>query len=475
VANSVSAAAVGAVFVALAAIAAAWIVWRHRRYQRHIRYDPRQNYAADLLGSCVETIEIDGRGDGLLLPDVAGAVSGFLEVTVSTAWARPTGDPEVSIGAAHFSDSQTFERGAQGRRMLNVSRLLASGISAGERVTLQGRHVTVRADAARIHLSRERVQPGERVLVVAPHPDDAEIAAFGLYTETAATVVTLTAGDASDRYAGAQPGDARLSRSMVAKMRVWDSLTVPQLGGLDVEHVLNLCYPDGRLREMHADPLRDFRIEDHDVDFDELRRLNRSSLIAAGSTYSWQSLVEDLAAIVAAIKPGVVVTPHPWLDPHVDHLFTTAAVCEAIGSTATAGGRFYFYVNHNRRTELWPFGPSGSGVGMVPLMAGDRVGCDGFYSHPLSAQRQLEKYVAIEAMHDLRDVGGFEPRPSAARARRAATELAAAASGMSEPPTSYLRRAVRPDEIFFTTSFEKGRALCASVLRDAGCHAGIPH
>ena len=40
------------------------------------------------------------------------------------------------------------------------------------------------------------------MLVIAPHPDDAEIAAYGLYTDTAATVATLTAGDASDRYSG---------------------------------------------------------------------------------------------------------------------------------------------------------------------------------------------------------------------------------------------------------------------------------
>ena len=40
----------------------------------------------------------------------------------------------------------------------------------------------------------------ERVLVVAPHPDDAEIAAFGFYADTRAMVVTVTAGDASDRY-----------------------------------------------------------------------------------------------------------------------------------------------------------------------------------------------------------------------------------------------------------------------------------
>jgi len=39
--------------------------------------------------------------------------------------------------------------------------------------------------------------------------------------------------------------------------------------------------------------------------------------------------------------------------------------------------------------------------------------------------------------------------------------------GLGLPPTSFLRRAVRPDELFLTTSLTKGRALCERVLRDS--------
>ena len=51
----------------------------------------------------------------------------------------------------------------------------------------------MRKEKTRLHLCRENVAADDRVLVVAPHPDDAEIAAFGLYADTRATVVTLTA------------------------------------------------------------------------------------------------------------------------------------------------------------------------------------------------------------------------------------------------------------------------------------------
>ena len=100
------------------------------------------------------------------------------------------------------------------------------------------------------------------MLVVAPHPDDAEIAAFGFYADTRATVVTVTAGDASDRYQNPTQPWMSLTRGAVAQMRVWDSLTIPQFGGVPPERAINLCLPDGRLSEMYLHPDRDFRGED---------------------------------------------------------------------------------------------------------------------------------------------------------------------------------------------------------------------
>ena len=68
-------------------------------------------------------------------------------------------------------------------------------------------------------------------------------------------------------------------------------------------------------------------------------------------------------------------------------------------------------------------------------------------------------------MHDLRDLGAPEPRPARSRLRRVRAEAAAAVVGLGLPPTSYLRRAVRPDELFFVTSFAKGREWCGRRLR----------
>ena len=64
----------------------------------------------------------------------------------------------------------------------------------------------------------------------------------------------------------------------------------------------------------------------------------------------------------------------------------------------------FLYTVHNRRSELWPFGPAGSGVALLPILPEDGVCAAGFYSHALSIERQRQKFVALEAMHDVRDL-----------------------------------------------------------------------
>ena len=449
--------------------AAGLLAQRQRTYQRHIHYDPRQDCVTRFSPASVEAIPVRCDADGFVLPEVKPSPSGgLLELSVRASTAGRLLDPAVDIEADGFRDSQIMERGVRGTRFLNVSRLLAAGVAPGAHVTLRGRHLSWRTDSARLHVCREAPTPSDRVLIVAAHPDDAEIAAYGLYADAGATVATLTAGEDSDRYSGRRGLSLRLPRAMVARVRVWDSLTVPQLGGVRQEQCVNFCYPDGRLQMMRSDPARDFRDKGEEApDFDVLRRLNSSPFVPEAAACSWDSLVRDLGHLLAKTKPTVIVAPHPWLDPNTDHAFSTLAVCEALRSADQLDGRFYFYVNHNRRSELWPFGSAGGGVPLLPMLAEDVVDCDGFYSHILSVSRQREKFLALEAMHDVRDLGAPEPLPVVARLLRLKAEAGAALHGLGLPPTSFLRRAVRPDELFLTTSLTKGRALCERVLRDS--------
>jgi LmbE family N-acetylglucosaminyl deacetylase len=283
-------------------------------------------------------------------------------------------------------------------------------------------------------------------------------------------VVTLTAGDASDRYESLRQSPITLSRQSVARLRVWDSVTIPQYCGLSPEQVVNLCFPDGALREMFKQPDREFQggnDEPEALAFSDLRRINRSSLTQPGSRCTWRSLVRDLGRIIEEVKPTIVVCPHPTLDPHSDHLFATVALCEALKGSNGKTERMFLYSVHNRRTELWPFGPVGSGVALLPIDASDGVCASGFYSHALSTGDQEQKFVALEAMHDVRQVE-IPTTPSTGQLVRAMTaELRGWAHGLGREPKSYLRRAVRPDELFFVASLKEGMNLTDRALENA--------
>lgn len=251
----------GAVAVACITFAVVLALLRHRAYRRRIFYDSGQGCVLGMVGPAVETRSVRCSGEGFTMPEpLMGVVSGLIEVEVHASATGMLFDPAVEIRAGDFCDYQYLERGVRGTRFLNISRLLNSKLD-GESVRLRGHGLTVRKEKTRVHLCREKITAEDRVLVVAPHPDDAEIAAFGLYSDTRATIVTLTAGDASDRYQNPTQPWMSLSRSAIANMRVWDSLTIPQLGGVPHEQAINFCYPDGRLMEMYLNPDHDFQNE----------------------------------------------------------------------------------------------------------------------------------------------------------------------------------------------------------------------
>jgi glycosyltransferase involved in cell wall biosynthesis/LmbE family N-acetylglucosaminyl deacetylase len=448
------------------AMALTLVVPRRRAYHRLLRYDPKQDCVLGCAGPNIETIPVRCDDQGFLLPRLsAGASSGFLELDVRASAIGAVFDPAVDIISYGFHDTQFFERGVCGTRFVNVTRLLAANSWAGGWIKLNGRHLAWRGGSARLHVCNETLSAAERVLVVSPHPDDAEIAAFGLYADTDATVVTLTAGDGSDHYSGTEQRLMHLRRATIAKLRVLDSIATPQLGDVRAERAVNLCFPDGRLRDMRCDPERDFSGESESgLDLASLRRLNRSPLLRDSAACTWKSLVRELSHILMEIKPTIIVAPHPRLDPHSDHLNATAAVCEAIELAGFSAGRWFFYSVHNRRSELWPFGPAGSGVSLLPVFADDRVCAGGFYSHALSTDRQREKFLALEAMHDLREIEWPNLEPLNMAGRRLYREFRGLVHGMGGKPTSYIRRAVRPDELFFVTSLEDGVTLARRAL-----------
>src|SRR6267378_3757249 len=178
----------------------AWGVWsfRARRYRAGFRIPARRD------DQCVcrdehRRIPVLVEPDGFELPsgEFSAKQTVFLAVVVSATVTGHMLDPfiEIEHGLARYR--QWFERGANGNRFLNLSLAFQkTPTSLSQWITLRGRHIRWKGEATLIVFNAPAIRGGE-TMVVSPHPDDSEIAAFGWYSQYPSWVVTVTAGERS--------------------------------------------------------------------------------------------------------------------------------------------------------------------------------------------------------------------------------------------------------------------------------------
>jgi LmbE family N-acetylglucosaminyl deacetylase len=384
--------------------------------------------------------DVDGV-PGIVWPELIDARwdTALLGVQISADAASAV--PYVEIAAGGVSDRQYFPPGDAGGRWLNLTFL--RGAMVGTRISLRGDGVAFAAPAARLRLFDGGLDLSKSILVLAPHPDDAEIAAFGLYANRNASVVTVTAGNAgAPTYEAVfdDPGDLYLFKG---RIRLIDSITIPWQGRIPPERAFNMGYFDARLAEMHDK--RDAVIPEMyraNADINVYRRENIGSLLPSRPRESkWGNLVDDTLTLLKKVKPAIIVAPHPQLDTHRDHQFTTVALSEALARW-NRPVTLLLYTNHADRNR-YPYGPAGTLMSLPPPPPGD-VTIDRVYSHAVSAGLQRLKLFALESMHDLR----FSPTRQYQLAREDARALAPEKPG-PEPDITYLRRGPRSNELFF--------------------------
>jgi hypothetical protein len=175
------------------------------------------------------SFEPTAAGAGFAWPEVPGGWDTAL-LGVRVLANAPAVRVDLRAGSAAVVND--LDASARGLRWLNLSGLRAQ-LTPGARVevllqgaTLDGQPAVLRTFANRVDLTR-------RMLIVSPHPDDAEIAAFGLYASARdVTIVTVTSGNAGDaNYADDYPDPAE-QYLFKGFLRAVDSVTVPWQGGV---------------------------------------------------------------------------------------------------------------------------------------------------------------------------------------------------------------------------------------------------
>lgn len=371
-------------------------------------------------------------------------------------------DPWVEVSVGEIRIQQYLDPNAVGVRWLNLAGLREQ-LAAGSEVIIRTHAVTLEAEAATLRLFDNHLDLQQRILVIAPHPDDAEIAAFGLYADRQASVVTVTAGNAGDMNYRASVSDPAEHYSLKGYLRAVDSVTVPWQGNIPPERTANLGYFDGRLDAMYLAPKQTIpEVYGANTDVAPYRRANLSKLVSsAARSNTWQHLVEDLVDVLRKVNPGIVVMPDPRLDTHLDHEFTSVALGQALEQWQ-GNPIFLLYTNHTDGNR-YPYGPAGTVVSLPP--GEQHVRMQKIYSHPIAHALQIRKLFALESMHDLR----LSPDE---QITCSSVTLAHRPDYPRAPEEDYFRRAPRANELFYRFNKTGVRAAIQDFLADYNAAQG---
>ena len=423
--------------------------------------DDRYRFAAGRSDERAVTLEAASAGARFTW---GGARPGWDTALVGVRISAGAADPAVEISAGGARVRQYLDANGRGLRWLNLTGLRGA-LKDGVAVDVQGQGATVDPGPATLRTFANGLDLSRRILIVAPHPDDAEIAAFGLYAGRNATIVTVTSGNAGDANYATEFPDPAQQYLFKGFLRAVDSVTVPWQGGIPPDRTYNLGYFDARLRTMREKPGETVaEMYGPNQDVAVYRRANIGQLLPRGTrANAWPNLVEDLATVLKKVDPQIVVAPHPYLDYHADHRYATVALAEALQRWKKPAV-FLLYTNHADR-NLYPYGPAGTTVSLPPTAlslpawgTGGELAVQGVYSHPVGVELQKRKLYALESMHDLR-LAPVEQACDASAPRRPDYPRV--------PAVDYFRRGPRPDEVFFVYDREGFReAIRAFVAQD---------
>ncbi len=400
----------------------------------HLFYAPGDDYRYDFPEDC---LSIPAHIEGGRL-HVEAALQGYdtvlLELRLTATWLGRWLDPYVRLG----SDRQDFERGVAGRRYLNLSGLPVADLAIAPRFCrIEG--------ALRVHAMRNPDFAEQRLLIIAPHADDAELAAFGQYSRCAeAAIVTLTQGEIEAEAYQRLGLDRAAAARLKGRLRSWDSLAAPLWGGVEQTRCVQLGYYCLQLSAMAEQPQTPFGSrESAEADVRSVRRHNPLSLPGdKDGQPTWDNLIADLVAVIEHYRPEVLLAPHPELDPHPDHVASTRAVLEACAQSTWQPDTLLLYANHLHDNDRWPMGPAGYGIALPPVftpLPGDRL-----WSPLLSAEQQLDKAMALGLQHDLQGA-----LPLKRRLRRWIQQALAGRRWPATGENEFFRKAVRRHELFW--------------------------
>jgi LmbE family N-acetylglucosaminyl deacetylase len=407
-------------------------------------YDVTQDYQYDFKETDATISELSFNNGLIFIPaQSSSSKTAFLKVNVSSSLKGEFFRPNIEVSGDGKSFVQFFAHGVEGVRYLNISQFISKD---GTSINLKTNNLSIKDETLQFIQFDNEVTENKKILILSPHPDDAEIAAFGFYsTHKDVHIVTVTAGEAGDFVYNELYDDEVEHFLKKGEIRTWNSITVPMLGGVVPERSINLGFFDGTIKSLSDDKSR---IGEGNytktTDINTFRKQNISSLaVGLGGVNNWNSLVNNLVYILETIKPDVILAPSPSLDNHTDHQYSFHALVEALKSINKRDGHIYLYTNHLTVNEAYPYGDTGSVVSLPPSFKENNFFTK-VYSHPLKKEQQQSKTLVLDAMNDLRQDTEYRFYKPVLKGF-----FYLLRDYIFDRDNSYFRRAVRSNELFF--------------------------
>ena len=161
------------------------------------KYPPNLDYNYTFKNSNMKTIPLLLKNNQINMQDtkVENNTTVLLKINIKQEILGKYFTPHITIMYENKSYIHTLEAGAEGIRYLNISAL---ALQPNSSIELKTNFVMLEDQEVALMVFKNPTIKNKKILIIAPHPDDAEIAAFGLYSEhpEQTYIITITAGDA---------------------------------------------------------------------------------------------------------------------------------------------------------------------------------------------------------------------------------------------------------------------------------------
>ncbi|AZS50261.1 PIG-L family deacetylase [Entomomonas moraniae] len=410
----------------------------------HLFYSPKQDYLYQFPAETLQcqaslnqnTLAIKGE-----LTDELDTL--FLAINIKSSLTGLFFDPYILIEDGQVNDRQDFERGSKGLRYINLSGL-ANSLKQGQ-IKLFAKHCKIMGEP-RLYGFKNPDYTQQKIMVIAPHADDAELAAFGQYSQAKeASIITLTQGEIeAEHYQNIFNLTQQEAAQLKGRLRSWDSIATPLWGGIRTTNSVQLGYYCLQLKAMQQSPEQNFASkESGETDTRLVRIFNTLPLPSDNDGLpTGYNLKNDLVFLIEHFKPEVIMMPHPELDPHEDHIAASLLVDEVLQTTTWQPTTQLLYANHLPDNDRWPMGPAYNGMALPPMT--ENLPAYRLWSPVLSRQTQIDKAMALAMQHDLQP-----PISTKRRLRRFIQKLLTKRNHPTSGENDFFRKAVRKQELFW--------------------------